>query len=190
MCADKFICVQINLFLCRRGTLLCQRGTLLVGGSYPVDPLPPQHIPLPSLCGSQGRCLPPLLRIPWRHSIFSRPVIDFGEGFLFNEPFNFDDSGDGISMIATGGSPSYGAYDDDSCSFSVESSVQLRRRCRRHKRRSPNRLYRKGSVKLLVRVCPWRLTVPLRQRGGQRPSGLHATASTRLPRRLVWASSW
>jgi hypothetical protein len=118
------------------------------------------------------------------------PAIDFGEGFRFDEPFNFDDSGDGISMIATGGSPSYGAYDDDSCSFSVESSVQLRRRCRRHKRRSPNRLYRKGSVKLLVRVCPWRLTVPLRQRGGQRPSGLHATASTRLPRRLVWASSW
>ncbi len=119
------------------------------------------------------------------------PAIDFGEGFRLDEPFNFDDSGDGISMIATGNSPSYGAYGDDSCSFSVESSVWLRRRRRRHhKRHSPNRLYRKESVKLLVRVCPWRLTVPLRQRGGQRSSGLHATASTRLPRRLVWASSW
>ena len=33
----------------------------------PLRPLPP-----PSLCGSQIRCLPPLLRIHWRHSIFSR----------------------------------------------------------------------------------------------------------------------
>jgi len=33
------------------------------------------------------------------------PAIDFGEGFRFDEPFNFDDSGDGISMIATGGLP-------------------------------------------------------------------------------------
>jgi hypothetical protein len=75
-------------------------------------------------------------------------AIDFGEGFRFDEPFNFDDSGDGISMIATGGSLSYGAYDDDSCSFSVESSVRLRRRRRRRKWRSPNRLCRKESVKL------------------------------------------
>ena len=35
--ADKFIWAQINLFLCRRGTLLCQRGTLLVGGSCPIS---------------------------------------------------------------------------------------------------------------------------------------------------------
>jgi hypothetical protein len=76
------------------------------------------------------------------------PAIDFGEGFRFDEPLNFDDSGDGISMIATGGSPSYGAYANDSCSFSVESSVRLCRRHRRRKRRSPNRLYRKESVKL------------------------------------------
>ena len=75
--ADKFICVQINLSLCRR-------GTLLVGGSCSIDPLPPQHIPPPSLCGSQGRCLPPLLRIPWRHSIFYRifcPPLTLGKGF-------------------------------------------------------------------------------------------------------------
>ena len=117
-------------------------------------------------------------------------AIDLGEGFQFDEPFNFDDSGDGISMIATGGSPSNGAYDNNSCSFFVESSVRLHCHRRRHKQRSPNCLYRKESVKLLVRVCPWRLAVPLRQRGGQWPSGLHATASTRLPRRLVWASSW
>ena len=37
--ADKFIWAQINLFLCRRGTLLCQRGTLLVGGSCPISHL-------------------------------------------------------------------------------------------------------------------------------------------------------
>jgi hypothetical protein len=76
------------------------------------------------------------------------PAIDFGEGFRFDEPFNFDDSGDGISMIATGSLSSYGAYDDDSCSFSVESSVRLRRRRRRRKRRSPNHLYHKESIKL------------------------------------------
>ena len=69
------------------------------------------------------------------------PAIDFGEGFRFDEPFNCDDSGDGISMIANGGSPSYGAYDDDSCSFSVESSVQLRGHRRHQKRRSPYHLY-------------------------------------------------
>ena len=51
-------------------------------------------------------------------------------------------------MIATGGLPSYGTYDNDSCSFSVKSSVRLRRHCRRHKQCSPNRLYRKESVKL------------------------------------------
>ena len=79
---------------------------------------------------------------------FLPPAIDFGEGFQFDEPFNFGDSGDGLSVNATGGSMSYGTYDDDSCSFSVESSVQLRRRCRCHKQRRPNRLYRKESVKL------------------------------------------
>ena len=79
---------------------------------------------------------------------FLPPAIDFGEGFRFDEPFNFGDSGgDGFSVNATGGSLSYGAYDDDSCSFSVESSVQLRRRRRRRKQRRPNRLYRKESVK-------------------------------------------
>jgi len=37
---------------------------------------------------------------------------------------------------------------NDSCSFSVESSVRLRRRRRRRKGRSPNRLYHQESVKL------------------------------------------
>jgi len=79
---------------------------------------------------------------------FLPPAIDFGEGFWFDEPFNFGDSGDGLSVNATGGSLSYGAYDDASCSFSVESSVQLRHRHRHCKQRRPNRLYRKESVKL------------------------------------------
>ena len=76
------------------------------------------------------------------------PAIDFGEGFRLDEPFNFGDSGDDLSVNTTGGSLSYGAYDDDSCSFSLESSVQLRFRRRCHKQRRPNHLYRKESVKL------------------------------------------
>jgi hypothetical protein len=76
------------------------------------------------------------------------PAIDFGEGFQFDEPFNFDDFGEGIGVIAAGGSPSYGAYDDDSCSFSAKSSVRLRRRRHHRKRLSPNCLYRKESVLL------------------------------------------
>jgi hypothetical protein len=64
---------------------------------------------------------------------FLPPAIDFGEGFRFDEPFNFGDSGDGISMNATGGSLSYGAYDNNSCSFSVESSVRLCRRRRKER---------------------------------------------------------
>ncbi len=79
---------------------------------------------------------------------FLPPAIDFGEGFGFDELFNFGDSGDGLSVNATGGSLSYGAYDDASCSFSVESSVQLRRRRCHRKQRHPNCLYRKESVKL------------------------------------------
>jgi len=67
------------------------------------------------------------------------PAIDFGEGFQLDEPFNFGDSGDGLSVNATGGSLSYGAYDDNSYSFSVERSVQLRRRCRHRKQCHPNR---------------------------------------------------
>ena len=67
------------------------------------------------------------------------PAVDFGEAFRFDAPFDFDDFGEG--------NRSYGSYDNNSCSFSVESSVRLcRRRRRRRKRRSPNRLYRKESV--------------------------------------------
>jgi len=79
---------------------------------------------------------------------FLPPTIDFEEGFQFDEPFNFGDSGDGLSVNATGGSLSYGVYDNASCSFSVESSVQLRCRRRRRKQCHPNRLYRKESIKL------------------------------------------
>jgi hypothetical protein len=73
------------------------------------------------------------------------PAVDFGEGFRFDQPFNFADFGGDSD-----GPPSYGGYDDDSCSFSVESSVgRLRRRRRRsRKQRSPNRHYRKESVLL------------------------------------------
>jgi hypothetical protein len=68
------------------------------------------------------------------------PAVDFGEVFRFDAPFNFDDFSEGNG--------SFGSYDNDSCLFSVESSVWLRCRCRRRKRRSPNRLYRKESVLL------------------------------------------
>ncbi len=47
----------------------------------PLRPLPP-----PSLCGSQIRCLPSLLRIHLRHSIFSRVLGGGGGG---------DNGGDG-----------------------------------------------------------------------------------------------
>ena len=62
------------------------------------------------------------------------PPADFGGGFRFDQPF--------------GASSPYGAYDNDSCSFSDESSVSLRRRRRRRTRkpRSRNRYYRKESV--------------------------------------------
>ena len=68
------------------------------------------------------------------------PAVDFGEAFRFDAPFDFDDFGEG--------NRSYGSYDNNSCSFSVESSVRLccRRRCR--KWRSPNRLYRRESILL------------------------------------------
>ena len=132
-------------------TFVSMWNTFCLGGSCPIDPLPPQHIHPPSLCSSQGRCLPPLLRIPWHHSIFPRsflPTIDFGEGFRFDEPFNFDDFGEGIGVIAAGGLLSYGTYDNDSCSFSAEMSVRLCRCHHRCKWRSPYRLYRKESVLL------------------------------------------
>ncbi len=67
------------------------------------------------------------------------PAPDFGESFGFNL-FNFDDAGD---------SPLLGGYDNDSCSFSVESYVRNGRR--RRKKRRANRIYRKQSVLL----SPW-----------------------------------
>ena len=72
------------------------------------------------------------------------PVPNFGESFRFDRLFNFDDAGD---------SPLVGGYyDDDSCSFSVESYVRNgRRRHRRRKKRRANRVYRKQSVLL----SPW-----------------------------------
>ena len=72
------------------------------------------------------------------------PVVDFGEGFQFDQPFHFDDFG-GVRD----GLPSFSAYDDDSCLFSDESSVLRRsRRSRRCKQRNPNRHYQRESVLL------------------------------------------
>ncbi len=51
-------------------------------------------------------------------------------------------------MVAAGGSPSYGAYDNDSCLFCAESSMRLGHHRLRHKQRSPNCLYRKESILL------------------------------------------
>ena len=76
------------------------------------------------------------------------PAVDFGEEFRFDDAFNFDDFGEGYGVVATGSSPSYGSYDNDSCSYSVGSSVRLGCRRRLRKQRSPNRLYRKESVLL------------------------------------------
>jgi hypothetical protein len=66
------------------------------------------------------------------------PPPNFGESFRFDTLFDFDEPDN---------SPLVGGYDDDSCSFSIESfvSVSRRRRARRRKRRS-NRVYRKQSV--------------------------------------------
>ena len=75
------------------------------------------------------------------------PAVDFGEEYRFDDSFNFDDFGEGDGVV-TGSSPSYGSYDNDSCSYSVESSVRLGCHRRLRKQRSPNRLYRKESVLL------------------------------------------
>ena len=110
------------------------------------------RFPRPLFAAAREDVFPPLSEDPLASfdflAEFLPPAIDFEEGFRFDESFNFGDSGDGISMNAAGGSLSYGAYDDESCSFSVESSVRLRRRRHRRKQRCPNRLYRKESIKL------------------------------------------
>jgi hypothetical protein len=67
------------------------------------------------------------------------PAPDFGKSFGFNRLFNFDDAGD---------SPLFSGYDDDLCSFSVESYVRIGRRRRRRKKRQANPIYRKQSVLL------------------------------------------
>ena len=61
----------------------------------------------------------------------------------------FNDFGDGIGVISAGGLPSYGTYNNNSCLFSVKSSVRLCRHCCRCKWHNPNHLYRKDSV-----FCP------------------------------------
>ena len=127
--ADKFIWARINIFLCRRGTLLCQRGALLVRGSCPISASATSPPGLSLLQPGKMSSPPsedPLASFDFLPE-FLPPAIDFGEGFRFDEPFNFGDS----MNAAAGSLLSYGAYDDDSCSFSVESSVQLRRRHRR-----------------------------------------------------------
>ncbi len=129
---------QVNLFL-------CQRGTYLVEASTPIDPLSaPSAAQSPTLSLRQpGKMSSPPSEHPLASFDFlseSLPAVDFGEAFRFNAPFDFDDFGEGNG--------SYGSYGDDSCSFSVESSVRLRCRRRCRKRRSPNCLYRKESVLL------------------------------------------
>jgi len=64
--------VQINLFC-----VDLEHFCVDVEHFWSGDLVPLQHIPPPSLCGSQGRCLPPLLRIPGeisRHTIGAQCV--------------------------------------------------------------------------------------------------------------------
>ena len=141
--ADKFIWAQINIFVLTwnvfRNVFRC--------GSCPIDPLRRSPISLQQ----PGKMSPPPSEDPFSSYDFLSdflPTIDFGEEFRFDDAFNFDDFGEGYGVVATGSSPSYGSYDNDSCSYSVENSVRLSRRRRLRKQRSPNRLYRKESVLL------------------------------------------
>ena len=74
------------------------------------------------------------------------PAPDFGKSFRFDRLFNFDDG----AFIA-GNSPLVGGYDNDSCSFSVESYVRNGCRHHHHRKCRANYLYRKQSVLL----SPW-----------------------------------
>ncbi len=80
------------------------------------------------------------------------PAVDFGESFRFNGCFDFDDSGEDGGVSDDSHSPSFGGYDDISCSLSIKSHVRLRHRRRywkkRRKKHCPNHLYRKDSVTL------------------------------------------
>ena len=127
MRANKFICAANKMFLCLRGTC---------GAAPPAQLLPLIH-------SRRSTILPPLLckmysppsEDPLAAFDFLSdflPAVDFGEGFRFDQPFDFADFGE-----VSGGPPSYGGYDDDSCSFSVEGSVVCR--CRGRKQRNPNR---------------------------------------------------
>jgi hypothetical protein len=70
------------------------------------------------------------------------PAPDFGESYRFNRLFNFDDAGD---------LPLIGGYEDDSCSFYVESYVVIAGIAAAKKKRRANRVYHKQSALLL----PW-----------------------------------
>ncbi len=74
------------------------------------------------------------------------PAVNFGESFGFNGCFDFDDFGEGGSVFSASNSLSYGGYEDISCLMSIESHVRLRH-CHPGKKRCPNRLYRKDSIK-------------------------------------------
>ncbi len=80
------------------------------------------------------------------------PAIDFGESFRFDGCFDFDDLGEDGGVSDDSNSPSFGGYDDISCSLSIESRVQLRHCCHHWKKRRKkchlNCLYRKDSVTL------------------------------------------
>jgi hypothetical protein len=78
------------------------------------------------------------------------PAPNFGELFRFSGIFDFDDVAFGAVESAL-----FGGYDDDSCSYSIDSYVSFssagtRKQARRRKRRA-NRVYRKQSVLL----SPW-----------------------------------
>ncbi len=113
--ADKFICVQINLFFVSTWNTFVLTWNTFGRGILPHrSTSAAAHSPVLSL-RQPGKMSSPPSEDPLASFDFLSeclPAIDFGEGFRFDEPFNIDDSGDGISVIATGGSLSYGTYDD------------------------------------------------------------------------------
>jgi len=71
------------------------------------------------------------------------PAPDFGESFRFDTLFDLDEPDE---------SPLVGGYDDESCSFSIETYVRNGRLShRRRRKRRGSRMYRKESVLL----SPW-----------------------------------
>ncbi len=128
------MCAQVNLPAAQASQFLCRCGTYFVEASTAIDPLSvPFAAQSPTLSLRQpGKMSSPPSEHPLAASfnflLEFLPAVDFSEAFRFDAPFDFDDFGEG--------NRSYGSYEDNSCSLSVESSVRLRRRRRRRKRRS------------------------------------------------------